>query len=166
MSSRVVVNTLKFCTTSMDILVQALNVLQLPIIQHTNAIIVNGKQIEVQNNVMFMRFRSDDSTTPNLFNRINSKVAEIESQLRAIQAEKNAILQSEARATEEMYRVRQIQKEQDRLAYEQKQLKLEQESFVQAKKEAIIQKAKAMGYSVQERVENGTVKLKLIKRIY
>lgn len=166
MSSRVVVNTLKFCTDSMDILVQALNVLKLPIIQHTNTIIVNGKQIEVQNNAMFMRVRADDSTTANLFNGINNKVAEIEKQLRTIQVERNAILQSEARAKEEMYRVRQIQKEQDRLAYEQKQLKLEQESFVQAKKEAIIQKAKTMGYSVQEQVENGTVKLKLIKRIY
>lgn len=54
MSSIVVVNTLKFCTTCVDTLVQALNVLQLPIIQHTNAIIVNGKQIEVQNNLMFL----------------------------------------------------------------------------------------------------------------
>lgn len=166
MSSRVVVNTLKFCTTCVDTLVQAVNVLQLPIIQHTNAIIVNGKQIEVQNNLMFIRVRSDDSTTANLFYRINSKVAEIENQLRTIQAERNVVLQAEARAAEEMYRVRQIQKEQDRLAYEQKQLKLEQESFVQAKKQAIIDKAKTMGYSVQERVESGTVKLKLIKRIY
>ncbi len=166
MSSRVVVNTLKFCATCVDTLTQALTVLKLPCVKEVNSIIVNGKRIEMLNGAMFMRIQSDDRSTAMFFAEINSKVAEIEKQLRAVQAERNSVLQAEAKAADEMYRVRQIQKEQDRIAYERRQLELERQSFVEAKKQAIIEKAKAMGYSVQERIENGAVKLKLIKRIY
>ena len=44
--------------------------------------------------------------------------------------------------------------------------KLKDQSYVDAKKQAIIDKAKSMGYSVEERSENGAVKLKLVKRVY
>jgi hypothetical protein len=166
MSSRVVIKTLKFCVSCEENLTQSLDILNLPYTKSNGIMLVNGKGIEVQNDVFFMRVLANDRVGAQLFYRINSKAAEIESQLRALRVERNAVLQAEARESEEAYRVRQIQKEQDQLEYERKQLELERQNFVDAKKQAIVAKAKAMGYSVQERIDGNSVKLKLVKRIY
>ena len=64
------------------------------------------------------------------------------------------------------YGVRKLKKEEEKFLYEKKKAELEQEDFINAKKQAIILKAKEKGYSVKESVENGNIKLKLIKRIY
>ena len=80
--------------------------------------------------------------------------------------ERNRLEQEKAKQEAEAYRVRQLKREEERLDYEKKQLELERQSFVEAKKRAIIAKAKGKGYSVEERAENGDIKLKLIKRIY
>jgi transposase len=113
-----------------------------------------------------MKAASTDTVGLRLFNDINKKLAEIEAQLCAQNIEKNKFDQEKARLDESLFRFRQLKKEQDQLNYEKRKLELEQESFVEAKKQAIIEKAKERGYSVQERIENGVVKLKLIKRMY
>jgi len=166
MSGRIIIKTLKFCSSCIENLTHALDILKMSYSQQKECILIGERKIEILKGTMFMRMGFEDLASKELFQRINDKAAEIEIQVKAAESRRNQIEQEKARQSEEMYRVRQIQKEQDRLAYEQKQLELEKQNFVDAKKQAIILKAKSKGYSVQERIENGKVKLKLVKRIY
>lgn len=113
-----------------------------------------------------MRISERNSVALSLFEKVNGKLSEIEAQLRVQEIERNRLEQERAKEEAEAYRVRQLKREEERLDYERKKLELERQNFVEAKKQAIITKAKTMGYSVEERTENGTVKLKLIKRLY
>lgn len=166
MSSRVIIGTLRFCTKSIDTLNMALNILHLSCSVSQKNIIVDGYTINAQEEVLYMQINPNDKKGFDLFNKINQKLSEIEVQLRFHGIEKNKREQEQARIDNELYLVRQLQNEQEKLAYEQRQLELEKTNFIEAKKQALINKAKEKGYSVQERVENGVVKLKLVKRIY
>ena len=90
----------------------------------------------------------------------------MERQLRVQSINRNKQEQERAVKENEAYRIRQLKREEDRLAYERQKLELEQKSFIEAKKASVIAKAKEMGYSVKESIEDGVIKLKLIKRIY
>lgn len=166
MSSHVVVKTLKFCTKSKDNLILALDILKVPYVIEGKSIVVDRNTVDIYADAMCMNVKSNNARGFALFDRVNKKIAEIEAQIRTQEIERNAEAQKQAALDAEMYRVRQLKSEQERLAYERRKLELEQQSFVEAKKQAIIAKAKAKGYSVEERIENGTVKLKLIKRLY
>lgn len=166
MSSRVVITTKKFCTQSIANLCTAMDILRFNYEKTGNAILVGGCRIETAESIAYMRISEKNQAAMALFNKVNCKLAEIEAQLRIQNIEKNRLEQERAKQEEELYRVRQLKREEERLDYEKKQLELERQDFVEAKKKAIIAKAKEKGYSVEERKENGIVKLKLIKRIY
>jgi len=166
MSSHVVINTMKFCTCDTSILETALKALTIQYGICNGTIVVNQHKIESLGNNLFMRIDSEDRATTNLFSKINSKVAELEIELNELKRQQYCIEMETARQDSKAYQVRHIKKEQDDLARQNEKLKLEREDFVDAKKQAVILKAKSMGYSVQESVENGTIKLKLIKRVY
>ena len=166
MSSHVVITTKKFCTKSIDNLCIAIELLGYCYQKTNNAIVVNDCRIEVAGELAYMRISSENAKPLALFEKVNGKLAEIEAQLRVQNIERNRLEQEKAKQEAEAYRVRQLKREEERLDYEKKQLELERQNFVDAKKKAIIAKAKEMGYSVEERAENGTVKLKLIKRLY
>ena len=167
MSSRVLVLTKRFCSRSIKNLCAAIELSGYGYKTTQSAIIVNGHRIEIGEEFFYIRM-SEGATesSSKLFDKINGKLAEIEAQLKVQSIEKNRLEQERAKEREEAYRVRQLKREEERLDYERKQLELERQNFVDAKKRAVISKAKAMGYSVEERTENGTVKLKLIKRLY
>lgn len=166
MSSHVVISTKKFCTRSMENLCAAIEILGYDYQKIENAIFIEGCRIETAESFAYMNIAAGDNKALSLFQKINGKLSEIESQIRAQNIEKNRIEQVKAKQDAEMYRVRQLKREEERLDYERYKLELERRDFVDAKKKAIITKAKEMGYSVEERSENGVVKLKLIKRIY
>ena len=166
MSSRVVVLTKRFCTNSIENLCEAISACGYSYEKTNGGIFVDGCSIETKETVAYMRIWPTDTKSIEVFDRINRKLAGLESQLRAQSIEKNRLEQEQAKREEEMYRVRRLQREQKQLEYEQEQLALERQNFVEAKKKAIITKAKEMGYSVEERAENGVVKLKLVKRSY
>ncbi len=166
MSSRIVARTLKFCTCSVNTVCSALDILQLPYVRQEKSILVQGMNINVNGEKIYVDIISGDLRKENLFLQINSKIAEMERQLRIQSINKNRQEQEIAAQESETYRARQLKREQDRLDYEQQKLQLEQKSFIEAKKSSIIAKAKEKGYSVQESVEDGVVKLKLVRRIY
>lgn len=166
MSSRIRIRTLKFSTEVKENLLHALNILQLKFSQSVDKITVQNSDIEVAGNIFYMRMRETNSQAFTLFNKINTKVAEIEEQLRMRQLEKNKLEQKAAAQEQLAFRERQLKREAEWLEYERARLELEQKNFIEAKKKAIINRAREKGYSVQEQVENGVVKLKLIKRIY
>lgn len=166
MSSRVVITTKRFCTKSIDNLCAAIALLGCSYQKTENAILMNKCRIEITDTIAYMRISERNREALQIFDSVNNKLAEIEAQLRGQCIEKNKLEQEKAKKDAEMYRVRQLKREEERLDYEMKQLELERQNFVDAKKKAIIAKAREMGYSVEERVENGTVKLKLIKRLY
>lgn len=166
MSSHVVITTKKFCTKSMENLCAAIELLGYDYQKIENAILIEGCRIETAESFAYMNIATRDNKAVSLFNKINGKLSEIEAQLRVQSIEKNRIEQEKAKQDAEMYRVRQLKREEERLNYEKSKLELERQDFVNAKKRAIINKAKEMGYSVEEKSENGIVKLKLIKRLY
>ncbi|MDE7330524.1 MAG: hypothetical protein K2N30_05525 [Clostridia bacterium] len=166
MSSRIVITTKRFCTKSIDNLCTAMDLLGYSYQKTENAILMDKCRIEIADTIAYMRISERNREALQIFDSVNNKLAEIEAQLRIQGIEKNRLEQERAKQEAETYRVRQLKREEERLDYEKKQLVLERQSFVDAKKKAIIAKARDMGYSVEERVENGTVKLKLIKRLY
>ncbi len=166
MSSHVIVRTLKFCTTNIENLLYCLRLLDKKYENKDNLILIDKYQIETTNNAYYMRVVNNDRIAVNLFNEINGKLAEIEEQIKFQEIEKCKILQEEAEKNAEMYRARKVKQEIEAMTRRNNLLELERKNYVEAKKQAIIEKAKAKGYSVQEHVENGVVKLKLIKRIY
>ncbi len=166
MSSRISIQTLRFCTSSIDNLCTALDLLNKSYKRTSSVITLEGCEINIEGNIAFMRISSRASQKAALFRQINGKLAELEAQLRSHAIEENRREQKRARLEDEAYRIRKLKSAEEQIAYEKKQLELEQADFVQAKRSAIIAKAKEKGYSVQERVENGVVKLKLVKRIY
>lgn len=166
MSSRVIIRTLKFCTSSVTTVCSALDILQLPYKKTGNNIIVQDMSIIVSGDNIYVNVFFDDSKKNALFFKLNSKIAEMERQLRVQSINRNKQEQERAIQEDEAYRVRQLKREEDRLAYERQKLELEQKSFIEAKKAAVIAKAKEKGYSVQESIEDGVIKLKLIKRVY
>lgn len=166
MSSRVVVLTKRFCTNSIENLCEAISFLGYSYEKTDSCILVDECSIETEGAFAYMRILASNTKAITIFNKINEKLAEIESQLRAQSIERNRLEQEQAKQENEMYRVRRLQREEKKLEYEKEQLELERQNFVEAKKKAIITKAKEMGYSVEERTENGVVKLKLVKRSY
>lgn len=166
MSSVVVINTLKFCTCNVDEIKYALKVLHLDFSEECDRLVIGTHEILQAGQSYYMEVINVDQEGLQLFDIVNKKLAEIAATVKRQQIKENQREQEEARQKEEMYRVRQLRRQEEELEYEKKQLELEQESFVSAKKQAIIIKAKEMGYSVQETQENGKVKLKLVKRIY
>lgn len=166
MSSHISVLTKKFCTKSIDNLCTAIELSGYEYKRMQSEIIVNGLSIVLGDELAYMRISERNSVALSLFEKVNGKLSEIEAQLRVQEIERNRLEQERAKEEAEAYRVRQLKREEERLDYERKKLELERQNFVEAKKQAIITKAKTMGYSVEERTENGTVKLKLIKRLY
>ncbi len=166
MSSRVVIKTLKFCTTELCNLEHAMSILCLPYNITSKQILVGNLDIKIQNDSYYISVDERNKTAIAEFNKINGKLAEIESQLRSQKIELAKLEQQKSREREQMYKVRQLKAEEDRLEYERKKLELEKQSFAESKKQAIIQKAKEKGYSVQETIEDGKIKLKLVKRLY
>lgn len=166
MSSRIVINTMKFCTCDPSILESALKLLKIDFEVCNGTTIINQRSVESIKGNLFMRIDSEDSITTGLFLKINSKIAELELEINELKKQQNEIDTIAAQQNSKAYQIRQLKKEQEALKRQEEKLKLEREDFVDAKKHAIVNKAKAMGYSVQESVEDGTVKLKLIKRVY
>ena len=166
MSSRVVINTLKFCSSNQLHLEHALKLLQYSYQTTANQIITKDLTIECKAGFFYVRIASNDSQGNLAFNTINQKLTEIEALVRQHSIEQNKKEQQEAMERSEQYRIRRLKAEEELLAYQRRQLELEQQSFVEAKKAALIAKAKEKGYSVQESFEDGKIKLKLIKRVY
>lgn len=166
MSSRVIIRTLKFCTSSVTTVCSALDILKLPYKKTGDNILVQDMSIIVSGDNIYVNVFFDDSKKKDLFLRINSKIAEMERQLRVQSINRNKQEQERALKEDEAYRVRQLKREEERLAYERQKLELEQRNFLEAKKASVIAKAKEKGYSVQESIEDGVIKLKLVKRIY
>lgn len=166
MSSRVIIRTLKFCTSSVTTVCSALDILKLPCKKTGDNILVQDMSITVNGDNIYVNVFFDDSKKKDLFLRINSKIAEMERQLRVQSINRNKQEQERAFKEDEAYRVRQLKREEERLAYERQKLELEQRNFLEAKKASVIAKAKEKGYSVQESIEDGVIKLKLVKRIY
>ena len=101
-----------------------------------------------------------------MFNDINSKLAEVEAIVKSQELARLERERKNAEAEQEAFKIRRIKSEEERIKYEKERLELERQSYVMAKKQAVIDKARDMGYSVKEHVENGAVKLKLVKRVY
>ncbi len=166
MSSRVFIQTLKFCTSSVATVCSAIDILQLPYTKTGDNILVQDVPIIVNGNNIYVSVISGDTKTKDLFLKLNSKIAEMERQLREQSINRNKHEQERAAEEGEAYRIRQLKREEEQLAYERQKLDLEQKNFIEAKKASVIAKAKEKGYSVQESIEDGVIKLKLVKRIY
>ena len=145
MSSRVIINTLKFCTKEKRNLLYCLDCLGKKYVEQNNRIIVEGSQ---------------------LFSLVNSKLAEIEKQLVFRKEEENKLLILKAQQENALYEARKLKKLDEEYQRDQLRLELEKKSYVDAKKQEIIRIAKEKGYSIEEKLENGKIQLKLIKRIY
>lgn len=166
MSSRVIIRTLKFCTSKIENLEHAIKLLNLDFNCLDRCLIVSKYRIESANNEFYMNIANTDTVGFNLFNSINSKLAEVEAIVKNQELTRLKREREKAEAEQEGFRIRRIKSEEEKIQYEKEKLELENKSYVNAKKQAIIEKAKSMGYSVEEHVENGAVKLKLIKRVY
>lgn len=166
MSSHVRILTLKFCTCDLRTLTYALEKCGESYEMRGDNIVLSDCTIEKLGSSYFIRVTQYETGAIQKFKEINSAVAEAESKLRELKIEEQKALAEQARINMEMFKVRQIKKEQDQLEYDRRKLELEKQDFVMAKKMAIEAKAKAMGYSVKETVENGKVKLMLVKRVY
>lgn len=166
MSSRVVIKTLKFCTSKIENLEHAIKLLNLDHTLVDNYLLVSNHRIEIKNNTFYMNIAISDTVGLNLFNSINSKLAEVEAIVKNQELARLKRERENAEAEQEGFRIRRIKSEEEKIRYEREKLELEKKSYVDAKKQAIIDKAKSMGYSVEERSENGAVKLKLVKRVY
>ena len=166
MSSRVIIRTLKFCTSKIENLEHAINVLDLEYSRCDAFILVSNYKIITMNDTFYINVEQTDKVGLKLFNSINSKLAEIEEIIKTQEIVKLKREKENAEAEQEGFRIRRLKAEEDRLKYEREKLELEKKSYVQAKKQSIIEKAKSMGYSIQEQEENGVIKLKLIKRVY
>ena len=166
MSSRAVIRTLRFCSRSAENLTHALKLLGLDFEKREKSVSVEGRTIVIGEGCLYMQLYSDDIAGISLFSKINARLSRVEQICREEELSRLERERERALEEEERHRVRRIQAEKDRLEYEREKLALEERSFVEAKKQAIIKRAREMGYSVEEREENGAVKLKLIKRIY
>ena len=166
MSSHVRILTLKFCTCELKNLTYALEKCGESYEIVGDRIRLTDCVIEELGTSYFIRTKDNQTSVIQKFKQINSTVADVESKLRELKIEEQKALAEQARINMEMFKVRQIKKEQDQLEYDRRKLELEKQDFVMAKKMAIEAKAKAMGYSVKETVENGKVKLMLVKRVY
>ncbi len=166
MSSRVVIRTLKFCTSKIENLEHAIKLLNLDCTLVDNYLLVSNYRIEIRNDTFYMNIATSDTVGLNLFNNINSKLADVEAIVKNQELARLKRERENAEAEQEGFRIRRIKSEEEKIRYEKEKLDLEKKSYVNAKKQAIIDKAKSMGYSVEEHVENGAVKLKLVKRVY
>ena len=166
MSSRVVIRTLKFCTSKIENLEHAIKLLNLECTLLDKHLLLSNHRIEISNDTFYMNIANTDTIGLNLFNSINSKLAEVETIVKNQELARLKRERENTEAEQEGFRIRRIKSEEDKIRYEKEKLDLEKKSYVNAKKQAIIDKAKSMGYSVEEHVENGAVKLKLVKRVY
>ncbi len=166
MSSRIIIRTLRFCTCQIKNLEHTLKLLNYEYTLNEKCIIVNNEHIIIGENDFYMQVDSRETKAIEMFNRINSKLAEIEQMVKAQELIRLSQEQENAEVEMEAYRVRRIKAEKEKITYEKERLELENKSYIEAKKQSIIAKARSMGYSVEEKMENGAVKLKLIKRVY
>lgn len=166
MSSHVVVTKQVFCTRNEKNLCYCLELLGMQYLVDTNRILIKDFLIQKLNDTFYMEIVNGRNIEQSFFHNVNCKLAEIEQQAKQLEIKNNERLQEEAKNKEESFRLRKLKTEAEQLIREEQRLALERECYIEAKKQAIIAKAKEKGYSVQETVDNGTVKLKLIKRIY
>lgn len=166
MSSHVVVTKQVFCTRNEKNLCYCLELLGMQYLVDTNRILIKDFVIQKLNDTFYMEIVNGRNIEQSFFHNVNCKLAEIEQQAKQLEIKNNERLQEEAKNKEESFRLRKLKTEAEQLIREEQRLALERECYIEAKKQAIIAKAKEKGYSVQETVDNGTVKLKLIKRIY
>lgn len=166
MSARLAISTLRFTTVNVESLEYTLSLLGYSYEKREGVITVCNRQIIIGESSFYMQLYSDDMEGVRLFRVINSRLAEVEALIREKELSRLERERERAAEAEEAYRVRRIKTEEERLEYERGRLELERKSFAEAKKRAIIDKARSMGYSVEEREENGSIKLKLVKRIY
>lgn len=166
MSSRVIINTLKFCTKEKRNLLYCLDCLGKQYIEQNNSIIVENQTIICGNDVFYINVDTRNVAGNQLFSIINGKLAEIEKQLAFRKEEENKLLILKAQQENALYEARKLKKLDEEYQRDQLRLELEKKSYVDAKKQEIIRIAKEKGYSIEEKLENGKIQLKLIKRIY
>lgn len=166
MSSRVIINTLKFCTKEKQNLLYCLKLLDKRYVEQENNLLVEGQTIFCGNNVYYMNIESTNLEASRLFSVINSKLAEIEKQVLIRREEDNKRLIERAQQENSLYEARKLKKVSEDYQREQLRLELEKKNYVDSKRQEVIRIAKEKGYTVQEKVEAGKIKLKLIKRIY
>ena len=166
MSSHVKINTVNFCSQTLDNILHSLKVLGYTYQVNKNSISVGNFVIEINREYYYMRISDNDQSTRNFFSLLNKKLADVEIMVQKQSIEQNRQQQEEAKKNEENYRIRRLKAEENQLKYQKEKFELEKISFVEAKKQAIIAKAKEKGYSVKETVEDGKIKLRLIKRVY
>ena len=166
MSSRVIINTLKFCTKEKQNLLYCLGLLNKEYVEQGGNLILEGQTIFCENDVYYMNIESTNIEANRLFSVVNTKLAEIEKQVLFRKEEENKRLIERAQQENSFYEARRLKKANEEYQREQLRLDIEKKNYVDAKKQEIIRIAKEKGYSVQEKVEDGKIKLKLIKRIY
>lgn len=166
MSSRVIINTLKFCTKEKRNLLYCLDCLGKKYVEQNNRIIVEDQTINCEKDAFYMNVDTRNVVGSQLFSLVNSKLAEIEKQLAFRKEEENRLLILKAQHENALYEARKLKKHNEEYQRDQLRLELEKKSYVDAKKQEIIRIAKEKGYSIEEKLENGKIQLKLIKRIY
>ena len=78
MSSRVIINTLKFCTKEKRNLLYCLDCLGKKYVEQNNRIIVEDQTINCGNDVFYMNVDTRNVVGSQLFSLVNGKLAEIE----------------------------------------------------------------------------------------
>ena len=78
MSSRIVIRTLKFCTSKIENLEHAIKLLNLDCTILDKRLLVSNHPIKISNDTFYMNIANTDAIGLNLFNSINSKLAEVE----------------------------------------------------------------------------------------
>ena len=92
MSSRVIINTLKFCTKDKRNLLYCLDCLGKKYVEQNNRIIVEDQTINCEKDVFYMNVDTRNVVGSQLFSLVNSKLAEIEKQLVFRKEEENKLL--------------------------------------------------------------------------
>ena len=125
MSSRIIIRTLRFCTCQIKNLEHTLKLLNYEYTLNEKCIIVNNKHIIIGENDFYMQVDSRETKAIEMFNRINSKLAEIEQMVKAQELIRLSQEQENAEAEMEAYRVRRIKAEKEKITYEKERLELE-----------------------------------------
>ncbi|KQM10182.1 hypothetical protein AOA81_04730 [Methanomassiliicoccales archaeon RumEn M2] len=134
MSSHVRILTLKFCTCELKNLTYALEKCGESYEIVGDRIRLTDCVIEKLGTSYFIRTEDYRTSVIQKFKQINSTVADVESKLRELKIEEQKALAEQARINMEMFKVRQIKKEQDQLEYDRRKLELEKQDFVMAKR--------------------------------
>ena len=110
MSSRVIINTLKFCTKEKRILLYCLDCLGKKYVEQNNRIIVEDQTINCGNDVFYMNVDTRNVVGSQLFSLVNGKLAEIEKQLVFRKEEENKLLILKAQQENALYEARKLKK--------------------------------------------------------